>query len=237
MNIVISQALKNIAADSDIALMIPRRFPALELVAASTALASEVAAAAGRTEPNRHDYLEAIPRYLKTLPNSVEMAVESINFSAAAVLGISGLVADHAQLTEAQSKLAEAQAEVEAAEMIQGKRLSRILRLEQEASTANDELQAWNELDFAEWQNRCDTAILESFGKADQLGKLNSAFANLDKIPTLRRLQPVAVAAITARISAAEAMISDLRAAAPEPEKLTRGRQKLPADELQAAMA
>src|SRR6218665_2955360 len=95
----ISQHLKNLASDYEISALIPRAFAPLEIVAAATSFAREIA---GNDEPNRHDYQKAIPAYLKSLPNSQPLALDVIKLDAAQVLGIPGLVTDHAVLSAAQ---------------------------------------------------------------------------------------------------------------------------------------
>jgi len=220
---VISQTLKNIATDSDIAQMIPRRFDPLEVVAASTSVATEISRIKGKDEPDRHDYLEAIPKYLGLLPQNVELAQDVIKIDAASVLGIPGLATDQAILTEAQRKLADAQAEVEAAEAIQGKRLARIHRLEEIIVEARREQEAWD-IDFDGETAAAETLILENWGKTPVV----SPFHVLYQVEVLKRLQPKAVAAIKQRIAEAEKELATLRAATAPEVKLTRGKQALP---------
>lgn len=208
---MIPQTIKNLAADPDISGIIPRAFNALQVVAAATATAQQLA---GHEEPNRHHFLEAVPAYLKRLPNSVPLALEVVSMDAALVLGIPGLATDQAQLSEAQSKLANAQAEVDAAEAIQGRRLARIHRLETEIEQANRELEAW-QIDFDGVIASQELAILENFGKHS----VNGCFERIASMNILRRLAPKATAALKARIGIAEKELAGLRAAAPEAKR------------------
>lgn len=204
MTSTIPQQLKNIAADHDVSQMIPRAFVPLEIVAAASLTAK---ALAGAAEPDRHHYLRAIPQYLATLPNSVELAQSVIKIDAAAVLGIPGLVADHAILADAQRELSEAQAKVDEAERIQGRRLGRIHRLESDIEQANRELESWN-IDFDAEEAAAEAAILEHWGKGYPV---NFPFDTLAKTAVLRRLAPGAIAAIKDRISTAQAELDQLR--------------------------
>lgn len=221
---VISQSLKNLASDSDIAQMIPRRFNPLEVVAASTAVATEISRIKGKDDPDRHDYLEAVPKYLGILPQNVELAQDVIKMDAAKVLSIPGLATDQAILTNAQRELAEAQAKVDAAELIQGKRLSRIHRLEEIIVEARREKEAWD-IDFDAETASAEASILEHWGKTPVV----SPFHALYQVEVLKRLQPKAVAAIKQRITEAETELSTLRGATLPEVKLTRGKQPLPA--------
>lgn len=222
MKHTISQSLKNLAADHDISGMIPKAFGTLEVVAAATGKAREIA---GHDEPDRHAYLEAVPAYLKSLPNSVELALSMVKIDAAAVLGIPGLASDHAQLSEAERKLSDAQAEVESAQILQGKRLARIHALEAVIEQAAREVEAW-EIDWDGETAAAEKLIVDNWGKHP----VSSPFDTLQKIAVLKRLAPAAVANIKASIELAEKELQHLRAVppAPEPAKLVRGRQPLP---------
>lgn len=227
----ISQKLKNIAADHEINAIIPKAFTPLEVVAAATSLAREIA---GHEEPDRHEYLAAVPVYLEKLPNNVQLALDVVKMDASKILLIPGLATDHALLSDAQRKLADAESEVAAAEALQGRRLASIHRLEDAVVQANQDLEAWD-IDFDSWETQCDAVIVESFGKVDRTGRLNAAFAHRDQIPHLRRLGPAAVANLNATIADAQAELHELRAQvvtdtpqqAPQPPALVRGRVKL----------
>jgi len=220
---VISQTLKNIASDSDISQMIPRAFVPLEVVAASTAVATEIARIAGKDEPDRHDFLEAVPKYLGSLPKNVEMALEVIKMDAAAVLGIPQLATDYSKLSEAQRRRDEAQAEVDAAELLQGKRLGRIHRLESDLSDAVQQLESWN-IDFDSEVAQNEATIVENYGKHSVSG----CFDRIAAMEVLRRLAPGAIAGIKGRIKEIEGELVTLRAATVPEVKLTRGKQTLP---------
>lgn len=200
----ISQTFKNFAGDNDFTAIIPRGYVALEVVAAASVIAKELA---GKDEPDRHHYLKAVPLYLASLPQSIEAAVGIVKLDAAAVLNIPGIATDAEKLAQAQARLASAQAEVESAEVLQGKRLAAIYRHEADLSEANRELEAW-QIDLDAEVAEAETAILENWGKCSVVGRLN----DLAHVPILRKLQPIALKGINSRIAEATAALAVLHA-------------------------
>lgn len=198
--------LRNLAADPDIAGMIPRSFPALEVFAACTPKAREIA---GHDDPDRHDYLKALPLYLAALPKSITLALDIIKMDASASLGLPGLAADHKVLSDAQAKLAEAEAAVAEAEALQGQRLARIARLEATITAARTELSAWS-IDYAGEIEHAEKLILQHIGKGYPIP---GPFQTIAEMNIMKRLAPKATSDIKARIEIAEKELAALATA------------------------
>ena len=199
-----NQVFKNLSVDEEITTHIPRHLVPLEVVAAASVIAREIA---GKDEPDRHTYLAAVPRYISSLPDSVEAAVAIVKIDAARSLGIPQLATDAQKLADAQAKLAEAQAEVESAEAVQGKRLQAIHRHERELEEAQRDLESW-QIDFEAEIEEAEKSILEYWGRTSVVGRLN----DLAHIPILKKLQPIALKAINSRIKEAKGELAKLHA-------------------------
>jgi len=219
----IPQIFINLASDQSIE--IPYGLDKFEIIAASSITAARIATAAGKNTADRHDYQAAIKLYLNNLPKDEESARSIIARDAATVLGIPEIASERLALESARRAVAEARAEAEAAELLQGRRLSRILRLEESINEARRDRQAWD-IDFEASTAEAELLILTHWGKTPVVAPFHSIY----QIEVLKRLQPKALSAIDKRIKEAEDELSALRGATtPEPKPLARGRQNLSA--------
>lgn len=213
---------------------IPHAFPPLEVAAAATDIASEMAAPEA---PNPAHFKEAIALYLSKLPSDTNLALDVIKMDAAKALGVPGITAEHEAVKAAREALAEAQAAVDAAEAERGRTMSRIHALNQIISDATSNLDGWD-FDFDKIEADAEAVISERFGKSGlgavyDIPHINAAFGELARVGILRRLAPAAIARLKETIATAKAELDQLRtvqASEPEPVKLVRGRQKLTGD-------
>jgi hypothetical protein len=210
----IPQVLRNLAADSEIFPQIPKHLVALEVVAAASVLAQSLAL---DEEPNRHHFLESIPRYLAALPSDPLEAAQVCKRDASAVLKID-LAADHDQLVTAIREADLAAAKVAELESQEGRKLARIHQLESLITDATRRLETW-QIDFDAEEKLAEKAILDHWG----VNPVNAPFDTLAKIAVLRKLAPAAVASITAELDAHKAELDALTAA---PTKAKSPRQE-----------
>lgn len=226
-----SPAISNFyrAIAADIRGTIPPEFDPLEIAAACTPNAQDLA---GGADPDRGHFREAVRVYLAKLPADTELALGIVKMDAGKYLGIPGLASDHAKIEAARQALAEAEAEVAALEAENGNRLRRIHLLDREIADARNELPSWQrDWDGIEAQARATIAEKfadQSAGKIYSMQHVNFAFEDLQRVPILRELAPGAMAKLQGRIAAAEAELAELRAPevepSEEPPKLIRGR-------------
>ena len=217
---MIPQHIKNHSADSEITPLIPQHLSALETVAAASRLAVELARP---NEPDRHTFIEAIQQYVASLPDDKSEALVIVRRDAEQVLGIAGLATEAAELAEAESEVVAAQARVMDAQARQGQRLARVQRLDSELEETRRRLEPW-QTDFDAAEVIAESQLLENYG----IHACNGVFERLHQIAILRKLAPVAVESITARIGEIETELAGLRGVpaepAPEPARPFRGR-------------
>lgn len=183
---------------------IPGAFDKREVIAASHEIACRIA---GNDTPDRHDYQNAIPEFLKSLPNNLELAQSEIAIMASRTLGVPGIADEHQRLQSAREKLGDLQAEVAEAEAKQGQRLGRIAQLERIIFDESQKLEGWK-IDFEGLAAKADEDILTYWATGTPVVR---PFEVHSMIPVLERLAPVAIAGINAKIEAAEKELAILR--------------------------
>lgn len=199
----IPQTIKNIASDADFVNIVPRRFSTLELIAASTKLAKQIA---GNDAPQRPAYLQAVPAYLKTLPSSTPDALEIVRKDAAEVLALPGMATDAVALSKAIAKREKADADVADAEALQGRRLAQIQTLEKQVEELQNSLSIWDQ-NFDQIITDQETLILEYFGKA----VVSAPFDQINQANILKRLAPGKIAEIRKDLADTEKQLASLK--------------------------
>lgn len=207
MSTTIPITFRNLANDYDITQCIPRPFDTLEAVAASSKLAASYATNAGKGEPDRHDFLKAIPAYLKSLPTSTVDALETVRRDAAVALNLPGMAQDVDTLAKAQEKAAKAQAAVDEAEALQGRRIAQIQALEKQREELQSQLAVW-EADFDAEISEAENLILEHYGKVI----VTAPFERIQMAEVLKRLAPGKLASIRQSIADTEKQLAAAKA-------------------------
>ena len=202
---IISNHLRGLVSDS-IGIFIPNCYDRLEVLAAS----SVIARAASVGEPDRHDFISAVSKYLDSLPKDEFEARSVISRDAASVLGVPGLAQDRDEIQTARAAMLAAEANLLEAQSREGRRLGRINTIETQIVSTNAELERW-QIDFDGVVKHYENEISERFGDPAYGLRCNSVLDEISRIERLKKLAPAAVAKIKARIGDLEGELQTLR--------------------------
>jgi hypothetical protein len=200
----------------DLRQFISPEFDRFEVAAALTETARELAGG----DPSHAHFHQALAKYLRQLPADHDEARSIIARDAAKALSLPGVLTDRQKIDAARLALAEAEAELEQAIHEQGRRVEDMQRLEKNIKEDTDSLNVW-QLDF----DAIEAAALETIDKLFALppflrspnntSKLNCAFEDLNRLPHLKKVRPIAEARLQERIARAKASLEKLRTHSP----------------------